>query len=180
MSDADFRVVQSVLRGERVRSELGRQLELFVFGHDTDVIISARGLELYRSDGGVRDRFGTAAAPSLLSMLLEEAGLARVEAPTYVELPDRKAKVWLLPNAEHVALVVRMSPATVARVVVRGGELPAFRELPRTQESFVTLPMPRGCPHCGREANRYEKLAESRSLVCGSCGHSFPASVLGR
>jgi len=171
-------VVQSVLRGERVSADHGRQLELFVTGSDTDVIVSARGLELYRADGGARDRFGAAAVPALLSSLMEHAGLARIDAATYVELPQRRARVWILPNAEHLALIVRR--AAVEHLVVRTGALPAFTELPRHEERFVTLPVARACPHCGREASEFQELAASRSLVCRTCGHSFPATVFAR
>ncbi|MBL8949796.1 MAG: hypothetical protein JNK82_03405 [Myxococcaceae bacterium] len=180
MSDADFRMVQSVLAGERVHSAAASGLEHFLLEADTDVVVSGRELELYRRDGGTRDRFGAAAMPAFVSSLMELAGLARVDVPTYLELPQRTARVWILPNPEHVAFIIRRAEGALTQVVVRTGLLPPFTELPRHAAPQVSFPTPRPCPHCGRESNVYDPLGATRSLVCRSCGDAFPASVFGR
>jgi hypothetical protein len=123
------------------------------------------------------------AAAVLFADILGRAQIDRATGPTCFELPGINAermppvRVWIVPGPERIVMHVRVSPSPIARATVQSCGLPEVPMLETNDEHSVPLATERPCPHCGRPAREYKGLKSTASLICRSCGCSFPAAT---
>lgn len=186
-----FDRLREVLEGGRAPLDprASKVLRLILGGdHDLEVTRARFAVHLQSTRSPYPQEYLRRTAPAIVSFLLARAEVPAVPRPLVFALrggqvrsPEGTAewgypakRVWIVPGAEVVKVLVRTSPEPNEVPFVSGipteGPL-AWRELPLYEPTYRDSRAPIVCPRCGASATRHRVLRSA--LVCPHCARSF-------
>jgi hypothetical protein len=185
--EAAFTTTQGVLAGE-ARVELDaastKMLTLLFWMPDADVVITPAHFEVFWGARRQRSEYFRALSPAVVSAILTQANVARVDEPKLIVLgswqtgrrehPPRR--VWIAPSSDVVRLAVRDTAEKQPGVSTSALGLPSnWCPHPRPPV-VVDFERPYECPHCRVESTRYRDLLDG-AYVCLHCARSFRSVI---
>lgn len=181
-----FTTLRDVLAG-RARVELDasstKMLTLLFWMPDADVLITRSCFEVFWGARRQRSEYFRGLAPAVVSAILTQANVARVDAPKLIVLGSWRTnrrehpprRVWFAPSSEVVRIAIRDTVEKQPAVTTSELGLPSdWCPNPRPPV-IVEFERPYECPHCHVESTRYRDLLDG-PYVCLHCSRSFRRS----